>query len=203
MGHDWGASVAYGIAMFHPEHVNRLIIANGVHPVPFQRELAKGGAQTEASQYINFIKSNTSPEALAADDFAKMTRLFSAKMDTSWLVGERLEAYKKEWAREGRLRGMTNWYRASPLKVADVGVPIDDLPAIPLEKLKVHCDHLLIWGMNDTALLPQTTQGLEDHCAQLKRVEIDDADHWVLHQKPVEVADAIIDWVIGDDIYVP
>jgi pimeloyl-ACP methyl ester carboxylesterase len=44
---------------------------------------------------------------------------------------------------------------------------------------------------------------LEDHCAQLKRVEIDDADHWVLHQKPVEVADAIIDWVIGDDIYVP
>ena len=124
-------------------------------------------------------------------------------MDTSWLVGERLEAYKKEWARDGRLRGMTNWYRASPLKVADVGIPIDDLPALPVEKLKVHCDHLLIWGMNDTALLPHATQGLEDHCAQLKRIEIEDADHWVLHQKPVEVADAIIDWVIGDDIYIP
>jgi pimeloyl-ACP methyl ester carboxylesterase len=98
---------------------------------------------------------------------------------------------------------MTNWYRASPLKVADVGVPIDVLPALPLEKLKVHCDHLLIWGMNDTALLPQTTQELEDHCAQLKRVEIEDADHWILHQKPVEVADTIIDWVIGDDFYIP
>ena len=203
MGHDWGASVAYGIAMFHPEHVNRLIIANGVHPIPFQRELAKGGAQSEASQYINFIKSNTSPETLAADDFAKMTRLFSAEMDNSWLIGERLEAYKTEWGREGRLRGMTNWYRASPLKVADVGVPIDGPPALPLEKLKVHCDHLLIWGMNDTALLPQTTQELEDHCAQLKRVEIEEADHWILHQKPVEVADAIIDWVIGDDFYIP
>ena len=57
--------------------------------------------------------------------------------------------------------------------------------------------------MNDTALLPQTTQELEDHCAQLKRVEIEDADHWILHQKPVEVADAIIDWVIGDDFYPP
>jgi len=57
--------------------------------------------------------------------------------------------------------------------------------------------------MNETALLPQTTQELEDHCAQLKRVEIEDADHWILHQKPVEVADAIIDWVIGDDFYTP
>ena len=57
--------------------------------------------------------------------------------------------------------------------------------------------------MNDTALLPQTTQELEDHCAQLKRVEIEDADHWILHQKPVEVADAIIDWAIGDDFYTP
>ena len=57
--------------------------------------------------------------------------------------------------------------------------------------------------MNDTALLPQTTQELEDHCAQLTRVEIEDADHWILHQKPVEVADAIIDWAIGDEFYTP
>ena len=188
---------------FTASHPTNAAMAKVGHPVPFQRELAKGSAQSEASQYVNIIKSNTSPEALAADDFTKMTRLFSATMDTRWLIGERLEAYKTEWGREGRLRGVTNWYRASPLNVADVGVPIDDLPALPVEKLKVHCDHLLIWGMNDTALLPQTTQGLEDHCARLKRVEIEDADHWILHQKPVEVADAIIDWVIGNDFYIP
>ena len=52
IGHDWGAAVAYGLAMFRPELVSGLIIINGVHPVPFQRELAAGGAQTEASQYI-------------------------------------------------------------------------------------------------------------------------------------------------------
>ena len=86
MGHDWSASVAYGLAMFHPNLLNRLIVANGVHPVPFQRALPRGSAQSEAPQYINFIKSNTSPEELAADDFAKMTCLFSAKMDTSFLT---------------------------------------------------------------------------------------------------------------------
>ena len=52
-GHDWGATVAYGLAMFQPALVDRLIIANGVHSAPFQRAVAAGGAQSQASQYIN------------------------------------------------------------------------------------------------------------------------------------------------------
>lgn len=203
MGHDWGASIAYGLAMMHPELVTRLIIANGVHPVPFQRELAKGGAQSKASQYIHFIKTETSHETLAMNNCAQLVRLFSADMNTDWLVGEQLEAYKTEWLRPGRLRGMTNWYRASPLKVAAPNEPLKDAPQFPIDRMHVHCDHLLIWGMKDTAVLPESTQGLEDFCKQLTRVEIEDADHWVLHQKPDEVADAIIDWVIGEDNYIP
>lgn len=203
MGHDWGAGIAYALAMFRPEMVNRLIIANGVHPVPFQRALAKGGAQSRASQYINFIKTDTSHDILAANECAKLVQLFSANMDTSWLVGERLEAYKTEWLRPGRLQGMTNWYRASPLIVADPGAPRTDLPKLPLDKLRVHCDHLLIWGMKDTAFLPEATEGLEDFCENLTRVEIEDADHWVLHQQPDTVADTIVDWVIGDNFYFP
>ena len=203
MGHDWGAGVAYALAMFHPELVSRLIIANGVHPAPFQREMAKGGAQSEASQYINFIKTDTSHDLLAANECAKLIKLFSADMDTSWLAGERLEAYKTEWLRPGRLQGMTNWYRASPLKVADPGKPLSDPPKLPLDKMRIHCDHLLIWGMKDTAVLPESTEGLEDFCEKLTRVEIADADHWVLHQQPDEVAEAIVEWVIGDDLYIP
>ena len=196
LGHDWGASIAYALAIFHPELVTGLIIANGVHPAPFQRELAKGGAQSAASQYINFIKSETSHHQLAANDCAKMVQLFSAHMDTSWLVGGRLKAYKTEWLRPGRLRGMTNWYRASPLKVANPNEPRSDLPDLPVDKLRVACDHLLIWGMKDTALLPESTLGLDCYCDNLTRVEIKNADHWVLHQQPIDVAYAILDWVI-------
>ncbi|MGC1506483.1 MAG: alpha/beta fold hydrolase, partial [Sulfitobacter sp.] len=60
LGHDWGAAVAYGLTMFRPELVEKLIIMNGVHPVPFQRALAKGGAQAEASQYIHYLRSEGS-----------------------------------------------------------------------------------------------------------------------------------------------
>lgn len=194
LGHDWGAAVAYGLAMFRPELVDHLIIANGVHPVPFQRALAAGGAQSEASQYILYLRAEGSEEALAANDFAKLQSLFSAHMDLSWLSGDRLEDYKTEWARPGRLKTMIHWYRASPLKVARPSEPLTDLPELPVEKLQVRCPHLLIWGEGDTALLPETTEGLEEFAPDLTRITIPDADHWLCHQKPTEVARAILDW---------
>ena len=194
LGHDWGASVAYGLAMFRPDLVSRLIIANGVHPVPFQRELAAGGAQSAASQYINTLRRQGSEDTLGADDFARLLKLFSAHMNLDWLSGDRLAAYKAEWARPGRLKAMINWYRATPLQVADPGKPITDLYPLPVEQMMVRCPHLLIWGEDDTALLPVATQGLEDFAPYLTRVSLSGVDHWLCHQRPEAVADVILAW---------
>jgi pimeloyl-ACP methyl ester carboxylesterase len=194
LGHDWGAAVAYGLAMFRPELVQRLIIMNGVHPAPFQREIAAGGAQTAASQYIHYLRKEGSEDALAADNFAKLQSLFSAHMDMGWMQGARLDAYKEAWGQPGRMRGMVNWYRASPLRVGEPGVPLTNIPDLPKEKLMVRCPHLLIWGAEDTALLPETTEGLEDYAPDLTRIEIAGADHWLHHQKPDKVAAAILSW---------
>ena len=194
LGHDWGASVAYAIAMFRPDLVERLIIMNGVHPVPFQRAMAAGGAQTDASQYIHYLRSEGSEDALAADGCAKLLSLFSANMDMAWLAGQTRDDYVTEWSRPGRLRGMVNWYRASPLKLGKTGERIE-MPDLPLDKLHVRCPHLLIWGANDQALLPEATEGLEDFAADLTRVEVPGADHWLHHQKPDKVAEVIRGWV--------
>ncbi|WP_281953799.1 alpha/beta fold hydrolase [Pseudophaeobacter arcticus] len=192
-GHDWGAAIAYGLAMFHPQLVDRLIIANGVHPGPFQRALAQGGAQTEASQYIHWLRQPGVEAELRANGFEKLQNLFATHMDMSWLSGARLQDYKTEWSRPGRLQAMVNWYRASPLQVAKPGQPIA-LPALPLERLKVPQPHLLLWGDGDTALLPETTLGLEDFAPQLTRITIPGCDHWLHHQKPKDLAEAILNW---------
>lgn len=195
LGHDWGASVAYGLAMFRPELVDRLIIMNGVHPVPFQRAMAAGGAQTRASQYIHFLRAEGAEDRLAADGFARLLSLFSAYMDMSWLQGEVLEDYKRAWSGTGVLRGMVNWYRASPLKVPYPDQPAQNMPEFPTERLHVRCPHLLIWGADDTALLPASTDGLEDFASDLTRVNVTGADHWLHHQKPEVVAQIIRDWL--------
>lgn len=195
LGHDWGASVAYALAISKPELVSRLIIMNGVHPAPFQRELAKGGAQTDASQYIHYLRRDGSQDALAADDFAKLMGLFSAHMDMDWLRGDTLAGYKAAWRDAAGLGAMINWYRASPLKLGGPGEAIDDAMALDPARLQVRCPHLLIWGMNDTALLSQSHEGLEDFAPDLTRVNIDGADHWLHHQKPQAVANAILTWL--------
>ncbi|MEO0523598.1 MAG: alpha/beta hydrolase [Pseudomonadota bacterium] len=194
MGHDWGASVAYGLAMFRPDLVDRLIIANGVHPVPFQRAMASGGPQSEASQYINKLRAEGCEDRLAEDNCSRLMQMFSSRMDMTWMTPEREAAYKTEWARPGRLRGMLNWYRASPLVVADPGKPVE-MPDLPTERLMVNCPHLPIWGAKDTALLPASTDGLETFAPRLTRVVLDDADHWLVHQQPEAIADKIVAWM--------
>ncbi len=181
VGHDWGAATAYGLAMARPDLVERLIILNGVHPGPFQRSLAKGGAQAAASQYIQYLRRPGIEEDLSANGYAKLLSLFAEGMDMSWMTPELAEVYKTEWARPGRLTGMLNWYRATPLQIPKPGTQLD-VPDFPTDKFAITMPHLLIWGMNDTALLPEGTEGLEAYCADLTRVEIPDADHWVIHQ---------------------
>lgn len=194
VGHDWGASVAYGLAMRAPERMARLIIVNGVHPIPFQRELARGGAQTEASQYITWLRNPAADEVLAADDYARLLQAFSANMDMSWLAGDVLAQYKQAWSGPGTLRGMINWYRASPLVVPKPGEMAPDLPDLPVDAMRIRPKHLLIWGEGDTALLPESRAGLDDLCDDLTVRTFPDADHWIIHQKPDEVAALIADF---------
>ncbi|MGI3170469.1 alpha/beta fold hydrolase [Pseudooceanicola sp. C21-150M6] len=194
VGHDWGSAAAYGLAIARPDLVSRLVILNGVHPAPFQRALATGGPQAEASQYMTFLRREGSEDILSANGHDRLLKLFAEGMDMSWMGPERATAYIAEWSKPGRLRGMVNWYRASPVVVPLPGetAPVPDLP---VEKLRVRMPHLLIWGLGDRALLPVSTEGLEAYCEDLTRVEVADADHWIAHQKPDFVATTIRDWL--------
>ncbi|WP_375175690.1 alpha/beta fold hydrolase [Pseudooceanicola sp.] len=196
IGHDWGAGVAYALAIKRPDLVDRLVILNGVHPGPFQRALANGGTQAAASQYIHFLRREDAEERLSADGHAKLLSLFAENMDMSWMTPDRRAEYVAEWSRPGRLTGMLNWYRATSLVVPEPGVGADILP-LPVDPFRVTMPHLLIWGLGDTALLPESNEGLERYCDKLTRVEIEDADHWIVHQRPAQVAQIIRGWLSG------
>lgn len=92
---------------------------------------------------------------------------------------------------------MLNWYRATPIVVPQPGEVVDmaAVPNLDPAQLRVRMPHLVIWGMDDQALLPVTRAALADYCDDLSVREIGGADHWIVHQKTAAVTSLIRDFL--------
>jgi pimeloyl-ACP methyl ester carboxylesterase len=190
VAHDWGAAVAYAAAMAAPARIAKLVVINGVHPGPFQRALLEDDAQRQASSYIHYLRDPRAEERLSANNFEKLLGMLVRFGPQPWLTPQKRAGYLEAWSPPGALTGMLNWYRASPLLVPEPGEVVD--PAtVPVRldpaKFRVRMPHLVIWGMDDRALLPVTRAALPEYCDDLAVREIAGADHWVVHQRTDEV----------------
>ncbi|HTV70959.1 MAG TPA: alpha/beta hydrolase [Rhizobiaceae bacterium] len=192
-GHDWGASIAYGYAFRHPGRLSHFIIANGVHPVCFQRAILDNPEQREASQYINKLKRPGQAERLAENDFARGFSMLSGFSATPWMTDDLKARYLEAWSRPGAMEAMLNWYRASPIVVPEPGEVVSTAPVLELDPaaVTVRVPHLLIWGDDDTALRPSCIADLDQFTPDLTVKHIAGTGHWLLHEKPEEVAEAI------------
>lgn len=192
-GHDWGASVAYAYAMAHPHRLSHLVIANGVHPVCFQKAIFDDAEQREASQYMNRLRADDAEDLLSADGYRKLTRMVEGFSAAPFFNEEMKHAYHEAWSQPGALTAMLNWYRASPIVVPEVGaaVPGSPLLDVPEEKFRIDMPHLVLWGEEDQALRPSCLQGLDRFAPDLTIERVPGASHWILHEKPAEVAAAI------------
>jgi epoxide hydrolase 4 len=190
-GHDWGASVAYAFAFRHPERLSHLVIANGVHPVCFQRAILDDPAQRQASQYINLLKSARAESLLAEDGYRRLLGMIEKFSKADFMDGEAKAGYLDAWSQPGALTGMLNWYRASPILVPAEGESVAMPEMLHGGGFEVRMPHLLIWGEDDEALRPSTTAGLDEFAPELTVRRFAGAGHWILHEKPDEVAEAM------------
>lgn len=196
-GHDWGASVAYAFAFAHPERLSCLIIANGVHPWCFQHAIHTDPAQRLASQYINKLREPATDQRMAEDGYRRTFRMIEGFSRADWMAGDVRAAYLDAWSQAGAMTAMLNWYRASPIDVPEPGVVPREtfLNTLPPDAMMVRVPHLVLWGEADTALRPSSLDGLDRFAPDLVVRPIADAGHWILHERPQEVAAAMRDFV--------
>jgi epoxide hydrolase 4 len=197
VSHDWGASVAYAAAIAAPARVAKLAVINGVHPGPFQRALIEDEAQRQASSYMHYLRDAKAEERLSANNFEKLLGMIGRFGPQPWFTRETRARYVEAWSPPGALTAMLNWYRASPLLVPHPGETVDPAKVMKLDpaQLRVRMPHLVIWGMDDRALLPVARATLPDYCDDLTVREIGDADHWVVHQRTPEVIGHLRDFL--------
>ena len=195
VAHDWGGVVAWAFAMRHPERLNRLVILNAPHPVPYARALISDPEQRSASQYTLLLRSSRAEEILSRNRFQWLqAAVFQGCMDPAVFSEEDRAAYIQAWSQPGALTGSLNYYRAAPmLRVLENDASVDpaDVPNVP----SIPVPTLVIWGDGDTALTPRLLEGLETYVDNLTIRHIPEATHWVQQDAPERVNRYIRDFV--------
>lgn len=184
VAHDWGGALAWNLAAQRPELLRQLVMINSPHPATFLRELRQSAAQQQASAYMSFLCRPDAEALLAEDDFRRLWPFFG---DAAWLDADTRERYRAVW-RQG-LGGPLNWYRASPLRPP--AGPDDPLHTLVLPDATVPVPTTLLWGERDVALLPGLLDGLEAWVPDLRLRRVADASHWIVHEQPGLVVDAV------------
>ena len=199
-GHDWGSAVAYAFAFGFADRLRGLIVANGVHPYTFQRAIIDDPDQRRASQYMNFLRSDGAAAVMRENNYARTLNMISGFSKTGWMSDEAKADYLQAWSADGAMEAMLNWYRSSPVVVPPVDQPASELAGkvpvldLPADALTVRVPHLVIWGENDEALRPVCLEGLDRFADDLTVVKVPGSGHWILHEQPKLVAEAVADW---------
>jgi pimeloyl-ACP methyl ester carboxylesterase len=178
IGHDWGGSVAWNVAMRKPELVKLLVICNLPHPAGIAREIATNPQQKKNSEYAFNFQKPDAHKALTAERLAE------------WVKDADVRARYIEAFEQSDFEAMLNYYKAN--------YPKPDAPASsgPPTFPKVKAPVLIMHGLDDQALLPGALNGTWEWVEKdLTIVTIPGAGHFVQQDAAQTVSDTMVDWL--------
>lgn len=186
VGHDWGALVAWMLAIRHPERLHRLGIINVPHPAVAKRFLQRDLEQMRRSLYALFFQLPWLPEAILRLGNWHATALGMRRSGRpNAFTSEDIETYRQAWSQPGAMTAMLNWYRA--MRYA---------PEIS-NGMRVSVPTLILWGVRDFALSRRMARPSLDYCDEGNLVFFPDATHWVQHEEADEVNRQLLSFILA------
>ncbi|WP_342647888.1 alpha/beta hydrolase [Mucilaginibacter sp. CSA2-8R] len=183
VAHDWGGGVAWALAAQHPELLQKLVILNMPHLAVMKKHLRTNIKQIFKSWYAAFFQIPLLPELLCRLwNFRFLTQALVRSANPDTFTAQELENYRKAWRQPYALTAMLNWYRAFRY---DIGKKHPEV-SVPT---------LIIWGKKDSALSAEMAEDSLATCKQGKLFMIEDATHWLHHEKPDEINQMILRFI--------
>jgi epoxide hydrolase 4 len=190
VAHDWGAAVAWSVAIARPDLLHGLVILNGPHTYIFADLLQTNQTQIDHSQYMKMFRQDGIEEKLIADNFNWLWDFtFAWHLKKGLMTEADKDAYLTAWGQDGAITAMLNYYRASALVPADIAGK--NVLGLDPGQFKIHVPTHVVWGMKDHALIPENLVGLDKFVADLSIKRLPDVTHWVTHEAPEIVVSEI------------
>jgi pimeloyl-ACP methyl ester carboxylesterase len=190
VGHDWGAAVAWTVAIQHPERLEKLAILNVPHPDVMTDFVLHNPAQRKKSWYIFFFQIPWLVEwVLSKNNFEYLARMLKQSGRKGTFTDEDVAEYKKAWVQKGAVTGMLNWYRAIVRRGLRSAFGQKTSPR------RIHVPTMILWGKRDVALSADMVQPSIDLCDNGELIFFDKATHWVQHDASEEVSKKLIEFL--------
>ena len=182
-GHDWGAVVAWNVALQYPQRLHKLAIINVPHPSVMARALETDPRQWLRSWYALFFQLPWLPEvAFSAFNFWLGTRALRLSSRPGTFTAEDLARHRAAWSQPGAMTASINWYRAVARHRPTIADP------------RVRTPTLILWGKHDMFLLPTLAQDSLQYCDSARLTYFPDATHWVQHEEPEKVNQSLLEF---------
>lgn len=178
VGHDWGAGLAWALAAFVPDRVDRLVVMSVGHPNAIRRPSIE---QREKAWYqLLFLFEGAAEELIRRDDWSLFRELVGDARDS--------ERYIEDLSRPGALTAGLNWYRANAKPEQEV----ERTRPFP----SVGAPTMGIWSTEDRFLLEEGMLGSSEHITGPWRYErIEGAGHWLQLDAPDRVNELLLDFL--------
>jgi pimeloyl-ACP methyl ester carboxylesterase len=177
IGHDFGALVAWMLAVKHPERLHRLGILNVPHPAVMWRFLRRDFEQMRRSWYALFFQLPWLPETvLRLGNWSLASSGLRRSSRDNAFTNEDIQKYKESWSQPGAMTAMLNWYRAAARYRPEI-----------TDGMQVAVRTLILWGVNDVALSRRMARPSLDYCEEGNLIFFPDATHWVQREDADEV----------------
>jgi pimeloyl-ACP methyl ester carboxylesterase len=180
VGHDWGAGLAWQVALRHPERVSRLAALSVGHP---GASGAAGFEQRRLSWYMLwFLFPGVAEQMLPRDDWAFFRQWANESPD--------LERQIADLSRPGALVAGLNWYRANIRPETYVAAELAHTAAV-----RVQCPTMGVWSTNDSYLGERQMTASADFVDGPWRYERVSAGHWLPSEAPDVVSHLLLEFL--------
>jgi len=185
VGHDWGGGIAYHVAAWHPDVVDRLAVVNCPHPSVMSKRVW-WPPQLARSWYMFFFQLPLLPERLLSTRGGALVPwlIRRAMVDASRVSDERLAPYAAHFAHPDAARAAVDYYRQA---VRGRFTP-RGARRLFQQCPRIRAPFRLLWAEEDVALGKELTVGLEPYFAQPPEVRYLSG---VGHFAPLEAPDLV------------